>query len=172
MILYKEKFNKELLTTEIINYLEEIYHDVNSENNHILCKENSKSTYYVVEDLHKNIMFKHVIEEILRHVDNYKKIYNLNQNLIIRKIWSNMTKKNGYTDIHSHKHINGISGVIYIEMHDDQMGNFFIVEDTIETEIVVRTGDIMIFPSTLVHGTKKNLSDFKRLILGFNIEII
>lgn len=169
---YKEKINKELFTDEIINYLEEIYSQVDDTNNYPLSKGNAKSTHNVIKKLYKNPIFNHIMEEITKHIDNYKKIYNYNENLIIKNLWSNMNMKGGYTDIHDHRNINGLAGVVYIEMYNDQMGNFFIIDKDIETEIIVRSYDIILFPSKIQHGTRENLTDFRRLVLGVDIEVV
>jgi Putative 2OG-Fe(II) oxygenase len=81
-----------------------------------------------------------------------------------------------------------ISAVFYVNLDSADMGEIFFVnpnEDLLRTQplsekrrrkefvhtLEVRTGDLILFPSWLKHGTHPNLTDRNRLSIGAKIEL-
>ena len=103
----------------------------------------------------------------------------------ITQSWLNYTETNQYH--HKHAHPNSlISGVFYINCHEkhDKIKFFKEGYQTIKTEIKdwnlwnseswwfpVKTGDIILFPSSLTHMVETKQGDNTRISLAFNVFI-
>lgn len=101
--------------------------------------------------------------------------------LYITQSWLNITEP-GATH-HQHKHPNSfISGVFYVhgEGESDKI-TFYMVEDQIQVTpthwdklnattwwLPANTGEILMFPSTLIHSVNATSSDKPRISLAFN----
>ena len=103
----------------------------------------------------------------------------------ITQSWLNYTEKNQYH--HKHAHPNSlVSGVFYINCHEehDKIKFFNDGYKTIKLEIKdwniwnseswwfpVKTGDIILFPSSLTHMVETKQGDNTRISLAFNVFI-
>ena len=103
----------------------------------------------------------------------------------ITQSWLNYTQKNQYH--HKHAHPNSlVSGVFYINCHKelDKIKFFNDTYKTIKPEIKdwniwnseswwfsVKTGDIILFPSSLTHMVESKQGDNTRISLAFNVFI-
>jgi len=103
----------------------------------------------------------------------------------ITQSWLNYTEKNQYH--HKHQHPNSlISGVFYINCHKEHDKIKFFNESykTLKLEIkdwnlwnseswwfTVKTGDIILFPSSLTHMVETKEGDNTRISLAFNVFI-
>jgi uncharacterized protein (TIGR02466 family) len=103
----------------------------------------------------------------------------------ITQSWLNYTETNQYH--HKHAHPNSIvSGVFYINCHEELDKIKFFKEDykTIKPEtkdwnlynsetwwFTVKTGDIILFPSSLIHMVETKEGDNTRISLAFNVFI-
>lgn len=82
-------------------------------------------------------------------------------------MWSNLGPPGTYVKPHNHyseSFPNSISGVFYLQKPKNS-GNF-VMEDK---EILVETGDLILFESTAMHWTKKNQSNENRIVISFNL---
>jgi uncharacterized protein (TIGR02466 family) len=132
--------------------------------------------------------FKNLKKELdLRVQDYFDKVISPANNIIpyITQSWLNYTETNQYH--HKHTHPNSlVSGVFYINCHEEHDKIKFFKEDykTIRLEIKdwnmwnseswwfpVKTGDIILFPSSLNHMVETKQGDNTRISLAFNVFI-
>jgi uncharacterized protein (TIGR02466 family) len=135
-----------------------------------------------------NKAFKTIKEELNLKVQDYfdKVISPANEiTPYITQSWLNYTKTNQYH--HKHAHPNSlVSGVFYINCHEehDKIKFFKDSYQTIKPEIKdwniwnsetwwfsVKTGDIILFPSSLTHMVETKEGDNTRISLAFNVFI-
>ena len=135
-----------------------------------------------------NKAFKNLKEELdLKVQDYFDKVISPSNNIkpYITQSWLNYTETNQYH--HKHQHPNSlVSGVFYINCHKehDKIKFFNDKYSTIKPEIKdwniwnsetwwfsVKTGDVMLFPSSLTHMVETKQGDNTRISLAFNIFI-
>jgi uncharacterized protein (TIGR02466 family) len=123
----------------------------------------------------------------LRVQDYFDKVISPSNNIIpyITQSWLNYTETNQYH--HKHQHANSlVSGVLYINCDDkfDKIKFFNDKYQTIKTEVKdwniwnsetwwfsVKTGDIILFPSSLSHKVETKEGINTRISLAFNVFI-
>ena len=143
----------------------------------------SKNTYILNEKPFANI--KKELE--LKVQDCFDKVISPANNITpyITQSWLNYTETNQYH--HKHTHPNSlVSGVFYIDCNEEYDRIKFINEryQTIKPEIKnfniwnsetwwfsVKTGDIIMFPSSLNHMVETKQGDNTRISLAFNVFI-
>jgi len=97
--------------------------------------------------------------------------------------WLNYTNKNQYHHKHNH-HNSFISGCLYINANRESdcivfskraTGDNFIIQsseytafNSNEFTVPVHTGDLVLFPSNLIHSVPKTNHDYTRVSLAFN----
>jgi uncharacterized protein (TIGR02466 family) len=132
--------------------------------------------------------FANIKKELdLRVQDYFEKIISPTDAITpyITQSWLNYTQKNQYH--HKHAHPNSlVSGVFYINCHKelDKIKFFNDTYKTIKPEIKdwniwnseswwfsVKTGDIILFPSSLIHMVESKQGDNTRISLAFNVFI-
>jgi len=132
--------------------------------------------------------FTNIKKELdLRVQDYFNKVISPANNITpyITQSWLNYTETNQYH--HKHQHPNSlVSGVFYINCDDKFDKIKFFKEDykTIKPEIKdwniwnseswwfpVKTGDIILFPSSLTHMVETKQGDNTRISLAFNVFI-
>ena len=119
--------------------------------------------------------------------DYFDKVISPSNNITpyITQSWLNYTETNQYH--HKHAHSNSlVSGVFYINCHEEFDKIKFFKEDykTIKPEIKdwniwnsetwwfsVKTGDVILFPSSLTHMVETKQGDNTRISLAFNVFI-
>ena len=176
--IYISKLNRKLTNKELL-FIDKTKLDVHnnqgnktSNNNYIL---NNKS-------------FKNLKEELeLKVQDYFNKIICPANNITpyITQSWLNYTETNQYH--HKHEHQNSlISGVFYINSTEqfDKIKFFNDEYEIIKLEVKewniwnskswwfpVKTGDLILFPSSLTHMVETKQGDNTRISLAFNIFI-
>jgi uncharacterized protein (TIGR02466 family) len=123
----------------------------------------------------------------LRVQDYFKKVLSTTDAVTpyITQSWLNYTETNQYH--HKHTHPNSlVSGVFYVNCHEefDKIKFFNDGYKTIKPEIkdwnlynsetwwfTVKTGDIILFPSSLTHMVETKEGDNTRISLAFNVFI-
>jgi uncharacterized protein (TIGR02466 family) len=132
--------------------------------------------------------FSNIKKELdLRVQDYFDKVISPANNITpyITQSWLNYTETNQYH--HKHQHPNSlISGVFYINCNEkfDKIKFFNDKYQTIKTEIKewnlwnaeswwfsVKTGDVILFPSSLTHMVETKQGDNTRISLAFNVFI-
>jgi uncharacterized protein (TIGR02466 family) len=135
-----------------------------------------------------NKVFKDLKDQLDLTVENYfDKVISPANNITpyITQSWLNYTETNQYH--HKHAHPNSlVSGVFYINCHEehDKIKFFNDKYNTIKLEVKdwnlynsetwwfsVKTGDIILFPSSLIHMVETKQGDNTRISLAFNVFI-
>jgi uncharacterized protein (TIGR02466 family) len=134
----------------------------------------------------ENIVFKNLKDDLyLRVKDYFDKIVSSSNNITpyITQSWLNYTETNQFH--HKHQHPNSlVSGVFYINCHEEyDRIKFFkdnyksIVVDVENWNLYnsetwsfpVKTGDIILFPSSLSHMVETKQGNNTRISLAFNV---
>ena len=176
--IYISKLDRKLTSTEL-SFINKIKLDVvNNEGN-----KASKNNYILNEKPFANIKK----ELDLRVQDYFDKVISPANNITpyITQSWLNYTETNQFH--HKHAHPNSlVSGVFYINCHEehDKIKFFNDKYQTIKTEVKdwniwnsdswwfsVKTGDVILFPSSLTHMVETKQGDNTRISLAFNVFI-
>jgi uncharacterized protein (TIGR02466 family) len=176
--IYMSKLDRELTKKEL-SFIDKSKVDhyknegnITSNNNYIL---NEKVFSSLKEDLY------------LRVQDYFNKVLSTTDAVApyITQSWLNYTETNQYH--HKHEHPNSlVSGVFYVNCHEefDKIKFFRNDYQTIKPEtkdwnlynseswwFTVKTGDIILFPSSLTHMVETKEGDNTRISLAFNVFI-
>ena len=176
--IYISKLNRELTNKELsfINKTKLDYHNnegnITSNNNYIL---NEKPFTNIKKELDLKVQ------------DYFNKVISPANNITpyITQSWLNYTETNQYH--HKHAHPNSlVSGVFYINCHEEHDKIKFFNDNykTIKLEVKdwniwnseswwfsVKTGDLILFPSSLTHMVETKQGDNTRISLAFNVFI-
>ena len=176
--IYISKLDRKLTVKEL-EFIDNTKFDIyknegnsTSNDNYIL---NNKSFKFLKEDLD------------LRVKDYFEKVISPTNAITpyITQSWLNYTETNQYH--HKHAHPNSlVSGVFYINCHEeyDKIKFFNDKYQTIKPEVkdwniwnsetwwfTVKTGDVVMFPSSLTHMVETKQGDNTRISLAFNVFI-
>ena len=176
--IYISKLNRELTLKELSIIDKTKLDTFNNEGN------TTSNDNYIL----KNKEFKNLKEELdLKVQDYFDKVVSPANNITpyITQSWLNYTETNQYH--HKHSHSNSlVSGVFYINCHEehDKIKFFNDKYSNINLEIKdwniwnseswwfpVKTGDIILFPSSLTHMVETKQGDNTRISLAFNVFI-
>ena len=127
----------------------------------------------------KNIK-KFVLENLNFYLKKVISPNSENNELYLTESWIAKTKKGEHH--HTHSHSNSIlSGVLYLNtinkdgivLYSPHRPRIDISRDNNTRDynnlnIIVKNGDLILFPSTLMHSVKTNTSDKERISLAFN----
>tara|TARA_R100001086_G_C11724035_1_gene227740 strand:+ start:70 stop:609 length:540 start_codon:yes stop_codon:yes gene_type:complete len=97
-----------------------------------------------------------------------KCIKNLNLNTVqIKNLWFQKYKKDG---VHNwHVHSNNYTGVYYLKFPKHATQTQLVDKQKI-LEIDAKEGDIVIFPSFVIHRSPKITEDIEKIIISFNLD--
>jgi uncharacterized protein (TIGR02466 family) len=176
--IYISKLNRKLTPLEL-KFVDKSKKDfykndgnITSKNNYIL---NEKSFVNIKKELNLKVQ------------DYFDKVISTSNNITpyITQSWLNYTETNQYH--HKHAHPNSlVSGVFYINCHKEHDKIKFFNDNykTIKLEIKdwniwnseswwfpVKTGDIILFPSSLTHMVETKQGNNTRISLAFNVFI-
>ena len=176
--IYISKLDRELTSKELLFINKTKLNSHNNEGN-ITSNEN-----YILN----NKSFKELKTDLyLRVQDYFKKVISPTDAITpyITQSWLNYTETNQYH--HKHAHPNSlVSGVFYINCHEehDKIKFFNDRYQTIKPEVKdwniwnsetwwfsVKTGDVILFPSSLTHMVETKEGDNTRISLAFNVFI-
>ena len=176
--IYGSKLNRPL-SKEELSFIDKTKEDV--------CK-NEGNTTSKDRNILENEVFKNLKDDLYLRVKNYfDKIISPANNVTpyITQSWLNYTETNQYH--HKHEHPNSlVSGVFYINCDEehDKIKFFNDKYKTIKPEIKnwniwnseswwfsVKTGDIILFPSSLTHMVETKEGTNTRISLAFNVFI-
>ena len=174
--IYISKLNRKFSKKELL-FIDKTKLDCNKNQGNITSNNN-----YILN----NKEFKNLKKELnLIIKDYFDKIISPAENIIpyITQSWLNYTEKNQFH--HKHRHPNSlISGVLYINCNEEfDKINFFNDEyhmilpkikkwNTWNSEswwFSVKTGEIILFPSSLTHMVDTKQGDNTRISLAFNV---
>tara|TARA_R100000742_G_C4230310_1_gene52039 strand:+ start:118 stop:690 length:573 start_codon:yes stop_codon:yes gene_type:complete len=120
---------------------------------------------------------------------------NINEksHLILKSIWKNTYTKGGHQEIHDHLFADGsdVSGCIFLEDQEDDSSGFFFFnrhsadlsekwkENMLDNNmspshyfINPKAGDIIFFPSHMLHGVTIHRRDEPRTTISFNLKFV
>ncbi len=176
--IYISKLNRELTNKEL-SFIDKTKLDVHNNEGNKTSNDN-----YILN----NKSFKNLKEEIdLKIQDYFDKVISPANNITpyITQSWLNYTETNQYH--HKHQHPNSlVSGVFYINCHEEHDKIKFFNDNykTIKLEIKdwniwnseswwfsVKTGNVILFPSSLTHIVETKQGDNTRISLAFNVFI-
>ena len=176
--IYISKINRELTIKEL-SFIDKIKLDTFNNEGNTTSNDN-----YILN----NKAFKNLKEELdLKIQDYFDKVILPSNNITpyVTQSWLNYTETNQYH--HKHSHPNSlVSGVFYINCHEehDKIKFFNDKYKTIKLEIKeyniwnseswwfsVKTGDVILFPSSLTHMVESKQGDNTRISLAFNVFI-
>ena len=176
--IYISKLNRELTSLEL-KFVDKSKKDfykndgnITSNNNYIL---NEKPFVNIKKEL--DLIVQDYFDKVISPANNITPY--------ITQSWLNYTEKNQYH--HKHSHPNSlVSGVFYINCHKehDKIKFFHDRYKTIRLEVKdwniynseswwfsVKTGDVILFPSSLIHMVETKQGDNTRISLAFNVFI-
>jgi uncharacterized protein (TIGR02466 family) len=176
--IYISKIDRDITTKEL-SFIDKTKLDVyNNEGN-----KTSNNNYIL-----NNKAFKNLKEELdLKVQDYFDKVISPSNTITpyITQSWLNYTETNQYH--HKHQHPNSlVSGVFYINSNEeyDKIKFFNDTYKAIRLEIKdwnmwnsetwwfsVKTGDVILFPSSLTHMVETKQGDNTRISLAFNVFI-
>ena len=132
------------------------------------------TSHYISED--KNVLDLNTFSDIKSFiVDSVKKYFidvikESNVQPYITQSWLNRTEKHQST--HPHRHPNSIvSGVLYVDANDCIIFYNNKTETfgtAVSKKYTVETGDLLLFPSSLLHYVPNHVETSKRLSIAFN----
>jgi uncharacterized protein (TIGR02466 family) len=176
--IYISKLNREITNKEL-SFIDKTKLEVYNNEGNTTSNDN-----YILN----NKPFKKLKEELdLRVQDYFEKVISPANNITpyITQSWLNYTETNQYH--HKHAHPNSlVSGVFYINCHEehDKLKFFNEKYQIIKPEVKdwniwnsqswwfsVKTGDIILFPSSLTHMVETKQGDNTRISLAFNVFI-
>jgi uncharacterized protein (TIGR02466 family) len=174
--IYTSKLNRELTNKEL-SFIDKSKLDVFKNEGNTTSNDN-----YILN----NKAFKDLKDELdLRVQDYFHKVISPANNITpyITQSWLNYTETNQYH--HKHAHPNSlVSGVFYINCNEEHDKIKFFNEKyqpiKIETKdwnlwnseswwFSLKTGDIILFPSSLTHMVETKQGDNTRISLAFNV---
>ena len=176
--IYISKLDRELTNKEL-SFIDKTKLDIYKNEGNVTSNDNN---------ILNNKAFKDLKEELnLRVQDYFNKIISTSNNVTpyITQSWLNYTETNQYH--HKHVHPNSlVSGVFYINCHKEHDKIKFFNDNykTIKLEVKdwnmwnseswwfsVKTGDIILFPSSLIHMVETKQGNNTRISLAFNVFI-
>jgi uncharacterized protein (TIGR02466 family) len=176
--IYISKINKKL-SKEELSFIDKTKLDTYNNEGNTTSNDN-----YILN----NKAFKNLKKELdLKVQDYFDKVISPSNNITpyITQSWLNYTETNQYH--HKHQHPNSlVSGVFYINCDEqfDKIKFFKNEHQTIKLKVkdwnmwnseswwfAVKTGDIILFPSSLTHMVETKQGDNTRISLAFNVFI-
>lgn len=146
---------------------------------------NAKGTHDVNKDMHLAPVMKPIVDFANRCIAEYwdQLEYSSDWHPTIYQMWCNTYFNTGYARAHNHSPF-PMSGVFYF--NKPATGNIYFVDPNEKLlamqplnqdrrhvhnykEVEVTTGDLILFPGFLDHGTLPNETDEPRIILGMDI---
>jgi len=83
--------------------------------------------------------------------------------------WFNLAKSGELTGVHDHAREASVSGVCHLQATLDSGVLFFRTDGEEDLSFEPVEGSVVLFPSTLRHGVRKNRSEKERISLAFNL---
>ena len=174
--IYISKLNRRLTKKELL-FIDKTKLDVYKNEGNTTSNDNYILNQKAFKDLKTDID--------LRVQDYFEKVISPKDSITpyITQSWLNYTETNQYH--HKHQHPNSlVSGVFYINCNEEFDKIKFFNENykTIKPEVKewnmwnseswwfpVKTGDVILFPSSLTHMVENKQGDNTRIILAFNV---
>ena len=134
----------------------------------------------ILDELELKNIKKFILENLNFYLRKVISPISKDNELYLTESWITKTNKNEHH--HTHSHANSvISGVLYLKTINKDSITLYSphrpridisrdnqTKDYNNLEVLVRKGDLILFPSTLMHSVKTNVSDDERVSLAFN----
>jgi uncharacterized protein (TIGR02466 family) len=173
--VYRSPLGREFTPEEMQFFRQELGQPANAINNHASRNK----------DVLSAPAMQAIRAQLQQNLDTYfKTIYDTENDvrLEITQSWLTLTRRG--QSHHTHSHPNSVvSGVLYINIADDDGINFFRNDDLLWYELIPRqqnyynahsmfvkanARDIILFPSHIKHGVREVSTDIERISLAFN----
>lgn len=148
--------------------------------------ENVPKTYDFLEKYNCNFLEQRIIEACKAYLEEigWAAIARQDDSIRIRNSWVNFTNISESRTVHVHPGYT-ISGVYYFRVNEKQGSIYFNNPNPLgmacefpagqifpqTTDIVPDDGDIILFPSWLMHGTRECKSETERVSVAFNVDL-
>ena len=111
---------------------------------------------------------KHILPSLQNHFENYAKKLGY-EKVDVTNIWFQQYNKNGKHGWHTHAQ--NYTGVYYIKFSNKDAKTELIDPFSQNKKIIInaKEGDIVIFPSYVIHRATEQKQDSKKIIVSFNI---
>ena len=111
-----------------------------------------------------------LLKPLQEHFNNCAKVLNY-KSCNIKNIWYQQYIKN---NIHNwHIHSDNYTGVYYLEFDNEKASKTEILDNNLNiNQVEAKEGDIIIFPSFLIHRSPIIKNDTRKTIISFNLEFI
>ena len=134
----------------------------------------------ILDELELKNIKKFILENLNFYLRKVISPISKDNELYLTESWITKTNKNEHH--HTHSHANSvISGVLYLKTINNDSITLYSphrpridisrdnkTKDYNNLEVLVRKGDLVLFPSTLMHSVKTNVTDDERVSLAFN----
>jgi len=118
--------------------------------------------------------YEYVLSVIEDALDKFYK--EINMRLKVKDMFYQLYKKGSYHLVHNHGSI-GFSGILFVSFNENlhtatrfySPFNNFIDGSVIGYRPVVKEGDLLIWPSSILHEAESNHSEEDRIIISFNL---
>lgn len=130
----------------------------------------TKSDWNLSDDFVNREWVTYILPDLKSHfIKCFKKVGYYDY--IIKKLWYQQYKKDSEHGWHIHGE--NFTGVYYVNLPDNRYKTEFL--EPLNNEKInsfnVNEGDLIIFPSYIIHRAPKILDDFEKTIISFNIEV-
>ena len=129
-------------------------------------EEVSKTDWGLSSD-YKRPYVKYFINILKPYMEKIVKKLNT-KNWLMHNMWFQQYNKNSHHTWHTHPAVQ-FSSVYYLELPDTNVSTEFkdIVNNNI-FKVDVKEGDLLVFPSSLLHRSPKNKSNKRKSVISFN----
>ena len=134
----------------------------------------SPDNFYLEESF--QFFYDRIVEQIASMTSNYFEGTPISK-IEVTNMWFNFNEKNCYNVVHSHPR-SSVSGVLWVNTIEEHPPLFFhdpnyndkysLGVDHPEYFYYPKDGDMILFPSYLMHGVSANITDTKRISIAFN----
>ena len=147
-----------IIKNKLLNYMEDM--PLNT------YEEVSKTDWGLSSD-YKRPYIKYFINILKPYMEKIVKKLNT-KNWLMHNMWFQQYNKNSHHTWHTHPSVQ-FSSVYYLELPDTNVSTEFkdIVNNNI-FKVDVKEGDLLVFPSSLLHRSPKNKSNKRKSVISFN----
>jgi hypothetical protein len=143
------------ITSIFLNY-------VITDSNNQKCCSISKTSFAIKNSFLENLFYIYLQEKI---EDLLKK------DIILNNIWYQIYDEKSYSEHPYHTHEDcDFSGILYLQL-PIKLGTKFIINNRVFSPNV-RDNQLIIFKSNLTHCSPPNDTDYKKIIVAFNLSVI
>jgi ectoine hydroxylase-related dioxygenase (phytanoyl-CoA dioxygenase family) len=134
--------------------------------------EENKLNNIFKTDWNKDINYPRPYYELVKNLfdnvaENITKIFHYTEKLMVKNYWFQQYKEDNSHSWHVHAGCL-FSCVYYVETSNEAPKTTFKLFDD-EFDIDVKEGEVLIFPSFLLHCSKPNNSNYRKTVIAFNL---